>query len=208
MYVKDPRGGPETRLIESGNPKSPSDWSRDGLLYTEIDSKTRADLWILPAPLDAAPGSPVKVLKTEFNESMGQFSPDGRWIAYVSDESGQEEVYVRRYPVEDTRWKVSRSRATQPRWRRDGKELFFMAGTARYTHTAVPIRVTQDRVPEIGDPQSLFTFEILTTAAINNQFDYSPSSDGQRFLVNRQAGGTGTLNVVTNWERAVATGAK
>ena len=101
LYRKDASGGgQEELLLPKGNPKYPSDWSRDGryLLYTEVDPKTRADLWILPDPLGKSGGTPVPFLRTEFIESQGQFSPDGRWIAYVSDESGQFEVYVRPFP--------------------------------------------------------------------------------------------------------------
>jgi eukaryotic-like serine/threonine-protein kinase len=136
LYVKEANGaGPETRVLQSDHTELPSDWSRNGsLLYTEVDPKTRADLWVLPDPLTSSGHpAPVKFLVTEFNESMGQFSPDGRWIAYVSDESGQDEVYIRPYPPGPEKVRVSRNRANEPRWRRDGKELFFMEGSARYT---------------------------------------------------------------------------
>jgi eukaryotic-like serine/threonine-protein kinase len=206
LYVKDTGGGRETRVLESTHDVVPSDWSRDGrsLLYTEIDPKTRADLWILSDPLGPSERSrPVKVLATEFNESMGQFSPDGHWIAYVSDESGQDEVWVRPYPFGPGKWKVSPKRASQPRWRRDGRELFFMEGGARYTWTAVPFQVMQGGPPAIGEPKPLFTFNALTFNAVSNLFVYNPAMDGQRFLVNSRATlSNGTLNVMTNWERA------
>lgn len=148
--------------------------------------------------------APVKVLVTDFNESMAQFSPDGHWIAYVSDESGQDEVYVRPYPPGPGRvTTVSRTRGTQPRWRRDGKELFFMAAGPRYTWTAVPVQITQGGALQLGEPKPLFTFESFTNVAANNLFVYSPAADGQRFLVNSRGNASnGTLNVITNWEKA------
>jgi len=80
------------------------------LLYTEVDPKTRANLWILADPLGKAGSStPIPFLKTEFTESEAQFSPDGHWIAYTSDEAGQFEVYVRPYPAAAGEWKISKN---------------------------------------------------------------------------------------------------
>jgi eukaryotic-like serine/threonine-protein kinase len=216
LYLKDTSGGSqEALLLQNGNPKTPSDWSRDGrfLLYTEIDPKTRADLWILRDPLSkTGDRKPVTFLATEFNESMGQFSPDGRWIAYVSDESGQEEVYVRPFPPAPGKWKVSGNRAFQPRWRGDGKELFYMEGSARYRWMAVPVKSGGSPVLEVGEPQPLFAFEVQVSSTIafhNNAFVYSPAADGQRMLVNSKADAAqNPLNVITNWEQAAAAAAK
>ena len=84
LYVKSASGGQEQLLLQSGNPTTPSDWSRDGkyLLYTEIDPKTRGDIWYLTLDASGKPAAPVVFLKTGFNESQGQFSPDGRQVAY------------------------------------------------------------------------------------------------------------------------------
>jgi hypothetical protein len=95
-------------------------------------------------------------------------------------------VYVRPYPSGPEKVRVSRNRANEPRWRRDGKELFFMEGGARYTWTAVPIQTAQSGALQIGEPKPLFTFESFTSGSASNLFVYSPAADGQRFLVNSQ----------------------
>jgi len=136
LYVKDASGGlKEELLLENGNVKTPSDWSRDGryLIYTETDPKGQGNIWYLLDPLKKDPVNkssdrkPVKFQGTEAVESQGQLSPDGRWLAYTSDESGQNEVYVRPFPSGPGRWKVSAGRegSLEPHWRRDGKELYF-----------------------------------------------------------------------------------
>src|SRR5439155_22888192 len=119
----------EATLFKSGDTKFVSDWSRDGrfLLYTAIDPKTGLDLWILPLSDRKA----IPYLQTRFVETQGQFSPDGRWIAYASDESGTMEIYVRPFGLSSgpgDKSMVSSGGASQPRWRRDGKELFYFSG--------------------------------------------------------------------------------
>jgi Tol biopolymer transport system component len=216
LYVKDASGsGQEDPVFQNANIKLASDWSPDGrfLLYTEIDPKTRADLWILADPLNTTGDhKPVKFLATEFNESMGQFSPDGRWIAYVSDESGQPEVYVRPFPSRSGKWRVSRNRGIQPRWRRDGKELFYMeSGRPGHRWMAVPVRPASEGRFEAGEPTMLFAFTTtFTTSLQRNDFVYSPSADGGRFLVNTAVvdASNALLNVITNWEKAAASAAK
>jgi len=89
------------------------------VLYYEIDPKTQRDLWLLPLDGDR---KPVPFLKTGFNEWQGVFSPDNRWIAYSSDDSGRYEIYVQPYPTTGAKWQVSRDGGTWPRWRREGKE--------------------------------------------------------------------------------------
>jgi hypothetical protein len=118
LYLKDASGGlKEELLLENGNVKAPSDWSRDGryLIYTETDPKGQGDIWLLPDPLNkSSERRPVKFQGTDAVESQGQLSPDGRWLAYSSNESGQSEVYVRPFP--------SGPRAVEslggPRWKR------------------------------------------------------------------------------------------
>ena len=109
----------------------PSGWSQDGryLVYTEVDANSRGDIWYLPDPLNASSArTPVKFQGTKAIKAKGQLSPDGRWLAYTSDESGQFEIYVRPFPSGPGRWKVSAggARNVEPQWRRDGKELFFV----------------------------------------------------------------------------------
>src|SRR5262249_52913733 len=104
LYVKDVGGGAEKLLLQTGNAKFPSDWSPDGrfLLYTEIDPKTGADLWILPDPANpSADTKAVPFVRSQSSDAQGQFSPDGRWVAYTSVEGVGAQVYVRPFPNGD-----------------------------------------------------------------------------------------------------------
>jgi serine/threonine protein kinase/dipeptidyl aminopeptidase/acylaminoacyl peptidase len=208
LYLKDAGGGlKEELLLENGNEMPPSDWSRDGryLVYTENDAKGHGYIWFLENPLSkSGERKPVKFQATGAMETQGQLSPDGRWLAYVSNESGLGEIYVRPFPSGPGRWKVSAGRAPgfQPRWRRDGKELFHLEQDGTLNRLmAVSIRPGPQADFQTGAPQLLFEFRAIGTVPSRNQFLYSPSPDGQRFLVNVQASDAEpTLNVITNWE--------
>ncbi len=211
LYLKDASGGlQEELLLENENLKAPSDWSRDGhyLIYTETDPKGRGDIWFMEDPhTKSSERKPVKFQGTVAVESQGQLSPDGRWLAYASDESGQSEIYVRPFPFGAGRWKISAGGGggiREPRWRRDGKELFFLQGGLSVNHlVAVPVQSGPRGDFQAGDQKTLFQFRAIGTVPTANAFLYSPSPDGQRFLVNAQAGDTEpTLNVISNWEKA------
>jgi eukaryotic-like serine/threonine-protein kinase len=207
LYRKDARGGGQDELLLKGELQTPSDWSRDGryLLFTKVDPKTRSDLWILPDPL-GKPGeaAPFPFLETESIESEGQFSPDGRWIAYVSNESGQFEVYVRPFPSGPGKWKVSSKGGVEPRWRRDGKELFYLESDGlKHRLMAVSVQGGSRSVFEVGAAKLLFVVRALTFVPQGNSFPYSVADNGQRFLVQIQVStAEPTLNVVVNWEKA------
>jgi Tol biopolymer transport system component len=215
LYLKDASGGSkEELLLGNGNSKEPSDWSRDGryLIYTEMDSKGQGDIWYLLDPLNKSrKPKPVKFQGTEAKESQGQLSPDGRWLAYASDDTGKQEIYVRPFPSGPGRWKVSAGRgpSREPRWRHDGKELYFLeAAFPNQWMMAVPVQSGPPGDFRAGVAQALFEFRAIGTITAANLFLYSPSPDGQRFLVNvetREA--PPTLNVVTNWEK-IALGIK
>ncbi len=188
LYVRDASGGlSEEVLYENGNPKMPSDWSRDGryLIYTEVDPKNQADIWFLPDPLNKSGGQkPVKFQGSHAIESQAQLSPDGHWLAYLSNESGQDEVYVRPFPAGPGRWKVSAGRglSREPRWRRDGKELFFVESGVPQRLTSVTVQSSSDGNFHAGVPQAMFEFRGNSSVPSANIFVYSPSADGQRFL--------------------------
>ncbi len=210
MYIQEANGeSKEELLLENENDKKPSDWSRDGryLIYTETDPKGRGDIWYLPDPLSkSGDKKPVKFQGTDAVESQGQLSPDGRWLAYTSNESGDYEVYVRPFPSGPGRWKVSASGvvAREPRWRRDGKELFFLEILIpNYRLMAVAVQSGPHGDFQAGGLQTLFDFRAIGTISTFNSFLYSPSADGQRFLVRVEPGDAETtVNVVTNWEKA------
>jgi Tol biopolymer transport system component len=216
LYRKDANGGgPEEPLLAGGDPKYPSDWSRDGrfLLYTDIDPKTAADIWVLPDPSGKSGDSkPFPFLQTQFVESQAQFSPDGRWIAYASNESGQDEIYVRPFSGQSSgtagEWKISTDGGREPRWNPDGKELYYLAlaptGHFKEQLMAVPIHAS-GAVFQAGAPARLFDFDYLGIVPQRNVFGYSVAAAGQRFLVNPSTQPiTTTLNVIVNWEASIS----
>jgi eukaryotic-like serine/threonine-protein kinase len=192
---------PPDRLLELSAPPImyPSDWSADGryLAYYRFDQKTGLDLWVLPLSEDAASTGrrPRAVLQNQFNESQGQFSPNGKWLAYVSDETGEPEVYVQSFPILEVKSKVSPAGGTQPRWRRDGTELFYLAPDQRLMAVTVKPGVSL----ELEAPRALFVTN-LTYAGRRQQ--YNVSGDGQRFLLNQPPAArtvSPPMTVILNW---------
>ena len=151
LYQKPSSGaGNEEALLKSGEDKSPYDWSPDGrfLLYATRSQGTGLDLWVLPLAGDNR--KPSLYLKTEFNEGQARFSPDGRFVAYTSNESGKSEVYVRPFPSPSGgKWMVSTGGGFQPRWRRNGKELFYVSADAMLMAVGVNLSPgIQSRYPQ------------------------------------------------------------
>ena len=212
LYLQDSSGGSKgVPLLQSDSDVQPSDWSRDGryLIYTQTDSKGQGDIWYLQDPLNnSGDHKPALFQGTDAMESQGQVSPDGRWLAYVSNATGEYQVYVRPFPSGPGRWKISASGvpSREPRWRADGKELFYLK-TLRPTIRVMAAAVKSASRAEFqgGASQRLLEFNGINVIATFNDFQYSPSPDGQRFLVNTQPKEAApTLNVITNWERAAA----
>ena len=193
-------GGSEELLLATAQLKLATDWSRDGrfLLFNSRDPKAGVDIWALP--LDGK-GQPFPVVRTTFDEQLAQFSPDGRWIAYQSNESGRPDVYVQPFPGPGTRSLVSTSGGSHARWRRDGRELFYLATNGRLM--AVPIRVAPNaQAPEIGLPEALFT-PALGGAVQQGDFrqQYMVSPDGRQFLVPTVTEeSTAPIKVILNWK--------
>jgi Tol biopolymer transport system component len=204
LYQKGVRGsGEDELLLSTPNPKLVNQWSRDGhIVFTEIDPKTKEDLWVLPAgqgaPTETATRKAVKFLKTEFKEFQGQISPDGHWMAYTSDETRQSEVYVRPFPASEDIWRISTSGGDQPRWRGDGKELFFVGANGKLTAVAVKGSAGAKPSFEVFGSKELFEAQIVATGS--NAYEYDVTADGKRFLVNtNNVGASAPLTVVVNW---------
>ena len=196
----------EERLTQSANSQYAMDWSPDGkyLLYAELSPQTGNDLWVLPVQVRA----PFAFLQTPFFERQGQFFPaaPSHWIAYVSDESGRLEVYVRSFsvpgepPAADIKYQISTKGGSRPRWRADGKELFYVDLDDRLM--AVDITKKGDRL-EWGAGRSLFPVAFGSSAVDQG---YDVAADGQRFIVLQSIEGSKTqpLTIVVNWQAGIS----
>jgi Tol biopolymer transport system component len=185
------RPGSEELLLRSSVWKVADDVSPDGrfLIYETSTPKTQIDLWILPLSGDRTPRPYVA---TPFGEFSAQFSPDGRWVAYVSNESGRAEVYVQPFPGPGGKWQVSAAGGSMPCWRRDGKELFYFGGDGRLMATEVALGPSF----ESRSPTALFKVSLPSP---DRQYDVTP--DGSRILVNRISGEAegAPITVVLDW---------
>ena len=178
----------------------PHDWSRDGrfIVYERSVGANGADLFVLPMTEKAEAGKPAPLIQGPGQQNRAAFAPDGRWIAYNSDESGLVQIYVRPFPVTGGQFQVSRNGGTQPQWRGDGQEIFFLSLDGSVM--AAPVDTTRDF--QVGVPQALFTAANVFASA---RRQYAVTRDGQRFLVlNPERGPTGSaLTVVVNWLASV-----
>jgi len=157
----------------------PNSWSPDGaqILCTSEDSDGSTYLGLV-----SASGAGIKpFLKGNAHYSNAQFSPDGKWVAYASDESGDWEVYVTTYPQASGKWQVSRGGGTEPRWRGDGKEMFYLGPHEELT----AVEVNAGETFSAGTPVKLFTFQARAGISSTDLFTYDGTKDGQRFIVNR-----------------------
>ena len=164
-------------------------------MLCEIGTEGQNDLWIVP--VSAPPQRSRPFLDSRANEVQGQFSPDGKWIAYTSNESGSHEVYVRRYPERDAKWRVSTGGGAQPHWRGDGAELFYLAPDG----ALMAADVKRNGVAlETSKPQMLFNTGIRGMF-VDRRNHYVVTQDGQRFLVNQMGedDATAPITVSTNW---------
>ena len=198
LYVRDLNGvaGPEL-LVESTFNKAPQAWSADGkvVLYWELSPSRGGDLWAVPVAGDR---KPVAVLQTNASESRSDLSPDGRLVAYESNESGRSEVYIARFPIGGAKWPVSSTGGANPHWRRDGKEIYFMNAGA-LMHAAVT--TVAGPALDIGVAQPLFDVGSRLSRAWNPQSNiFDVTGDGQRFLFNLpQYTAPDSLTLVVNW---------
>jgi len=208
LYVRGSNGsGQDEVLLSTPNAKIVTQWSRDGrfIVYADQDPKTRLDLWYLPMGPDGKPsGKQMPFAHSEFVELQGQLSPDSKWMAYTSDVSGQREVYVQPFPSADNELRISTAGGVQPRWRGDGRELFYVAPDGKLTAVAVTVSPGPKPSLKAGAPAALFDTHI---AALNQVFfNYDLTADGKRFLVGTTAGAassagpsTPPLTVRVNW---------
>jgi serine/threonine protein kinase len=195
LYRKLASGtGEEEVLWELGERKSVEDWSNDGrtILFNNLSPKRPADVWALPLEGDR---KATPVLSAPFAEDQAQLSPDGRWIAYRSYESGRYEVYVQSFPPSGGKWQISTAGGNEPQWRRDGKELFYTAPGNKLM--AVEVRAG-GALLEAGIPKELFEFR--GGPVFRNR--YAVAGNGERFLVVAldEQTSSAPITVVLNWQ--------
>jgi len=206
IYDKAADGAGEERMLlqRPGEDLYPNSWTADGrflLFAADSGSNKSLDLWVLPVKGD---GKPVRLLGTAANELYGSFSPDGRWVAYVSEESGRNEVYIRPFvpsgpALGEGKWQVSRdgaywdqSNSGLPRWRNGGKQILFQAG-----RSVMMAEVdASGAAPVLSTPKALFS--------LPNDAGWDVSSDGQHYLASLPTGqreaGSLPITVVLNWQ--------
>jgi len=192
LYRKAANGlGSEELLLESDSLKFPMSWSPDGRYIIYWTTLNDGDLMV--PPLNG--GKPFPFLSTPFNEELAQFSPDGKWVAYDSNESGRYEVYVRPFPGPGAAWQVSTAGGDSARRRADGKELYFLAPDS--TLMAAPLTV-HGSVLETGAPHALFASHIIHMAG---KHEYDVSRDG-RFLIATELEDTSgePIHLLLNWK--------
>ncbi len=195
--------GGEGLVLESNSSLYPTAWSTDGrfIAYnTNSPGKSKTELWLLPRFGDR---KPYAFLHGPFNVGQGNFSPDGRWMAYSSDESGRGEVYVTPFPGGGSKWQVSLAGGLNPIWRRDGKELYYLAADSQLMAAEVD---TRGSVFQVGAVRPLFRV-LLKTGALrldlsptSGQIGYDASPDGKWFIVNSPPEGSPPpITLITNW---------
>jgi Tol biopolymer transport system component len=201
--------GGEELLFESDAVKMPMSWSGaiNTVLFYVADPKNGTDVWALPLTGDR---KPFPVLQTAFNEAHPQISPDGKWLAYTSNETGTTQIYVQSFPPGHGKWQISNNSGLFSRWRSDGKELFYMERGSYGKIIAVAVHATASTF-EFSEPRPLFDSGYLNNAPghTGNWNTFDVSADGQRFLIprpdpaNSDALASSPITVVLNWATAI-----
>ena len=173
-------------------------WSPDGryVAYAAADpAGGEGGIWYREIDSAGSLSEPISYLRTPFSEMQQQVSPDGRYLAYRSNESGRQEVYVRPFPEGSGKWQVSTNGGVGPRWAVDGTELFYSEGT-----TLMAVDVSTSGTFTVGRPQRLFESNNLQQGGLAHSYDVFP--DGQRFLmINRDTDAAqDTVRIVENWD--------
>jgi serine/threonine protein kinase len=194
IYARAASGtGTDELLSTSKIFKVPNSWSPDGryIAYIKFEGApgSKADLWLL----SLADRKTSPILQSPFDELQAVFAPDGRWLAYASNESGRFEIYVQPFPGPGGKWQISTSGGTQPRWARGGKELFFLAPGGKI----MSVEIRASTIIEAGTPQALFSTVLKNAPGP----PYDVSSDGQRLLLNRpiDEASSPPITLVQNW---------
>jgi eukaryotic-like serine/threonine-protein kinase len=197
IYQKSSNGsGDEELLLKSSTSVLPTSWSSDGETIVFRNLLAKNEIWYLPL---SPPRKPVALLESrDFTHIQSQLSPDGRWLAYTSPESGRFEVYVQSFPKSSGKWQVSTEGGDWPRWSRDGHEIYFLSPAAKMMAASVKAGTSF----EMGTPKALFDANVLFGTGVREglKHQYDVASDG-RFLINTPVGGdaNSSITVLLNW---------
>ena len=188
--------GDEQVLLKSASAKFPTSWSRDGqvILFENWEQQLKGAIWVMStADRQARPLLQSK----SFNQLQGQFSPDGHFIAYASDESGSMEIFLQRYPTTSEKWQISSGGGITPLWRADGHEIFYTS-----LDKMMSVEVKLGSKVETGLPRELFRSAISHHGL---SYDYAVSPDGQRFLISNavDVNEVAPMTIVLNWNAAL-----
>ena len=201
IFLRKADGTGEPKPLAAGpHHEVPTDWSRDGryLVYGVFDPELGTDIWYLERNGEGGDWEPHPYLQTPYGEHLAKLSPDGRFLVYRSNESGRNEIYVRPFPEGGARTAVSTNGGEQPRWSRDGKEIFYVEGT-----TLVAVEVSTSPDFSVGSVTRLFEHRVLARQSGWPVAQYDVSTDGRRFLFaapgDEEAEQEVKIRVVQNW---------
>ena len=192
LYERSVGGAPtETLVLESPESKNPLDWSLDSnwILFAVQSATNARDLWALPIAGDK---KPIAVAHTAADEPFARFSPDGRWVAYQSNESGRNEIYLQRFPVPGGRTQISTSGGMFPKWHGDGNRSSISIRQPCHQRGLVAERRAAGGAPRAGNPVALFPLSVGGT--------YEPTPDGQRFLISEITKPPSPITILLNWK--------
>jgi eukaryotic-like serine/threonine-protein kinase len=201
LYLKAADGGVEDLLLKEA--AIPRDWSRDKR-FLVYGVATATQLMVLPLSGDRKPFPYLP--DSKFQTAQSRISPDGKWLVYWSNETGRQEIYVQNFPIPSAKYQISTDGGTMPKWRSDGKEIFYFS--SRNKLMGVPVRTT-DKSVEVSAPSVLFDLNLGFLPGVSPKYgarqQYDVTADGQRFLVNVPADATteSPMTVVWNWLAAV-----
>jgi hypothetical protein len=195
--VKPSSGRGKEELLLDTTPAAPEDWSGDNryVLYRTLEQRN-ADLWALDR--FAKPPARLPVATSSFDERNGQFSPDGRWVAYETNRSGPSEVIVQSFPDGERVLPVSRAGGTQPRWSADQQEIYFVEPGGNLM--AASVSTTRDRSLQFGVPVPLFTTRLGEGGGADLRPQYDVTPDGRFLIAQRAEQSVSPLKLVLNWK--------
>jgi Tol biopolymer transport system component len=195
--------GQEEVLLQRDSPLWPWFWTRDGkhMLFQSLNPATGDDLWIMAMEGDR---TPRPLLNSQFSEEWAQVSPDGKWVAYNSDESGRPEVYVAPFPAMGSKARVSTEGGVHPQWAPNGKELYYRIGSSVEMQRSLEQRVKLMAVPVETSPvfKAGTAHKLFEGPFFDSGHDYAVTPDGKGFIFIRESGpasSASTVKVVVNW---------